>query len=246
MKIEISELKKSFTFEKERKEIIKNISFSIDFPHVLALLGPSGGGKTTLLKILAGLEYPDAGSVRIDGQTITFCSKFLHRYRQSHGVVFQSYNLFPHYTALENIMLPLLVVHGLKEKIAKGRAEEVMERLQLSEHKNKKPGQLSGGQRQRVAIARALAIEPRFLLFDEATSALDPEMTSEILDLITELRSTATPMILVTHEVSFAKKIADQIIFLVDGKIVEQGNAQDFFSQPKTEQAQNFLAKVLR
>ena len=246
MKIEISNLKKSFGDAKEKREALSSVSFSITFPHVLVLLGPSGSGKTTLLRILAGLEYPDAGTVMIDDEVVIFEGKRLHDYRKSHGVVFQNYNLFPHYTALENVMLPLMVVHGQKMQAAKARAEEVMTRLQLLEHRHKKPGQLSGGERQRVAIARALAIQPRFFLFDEPTSALDPEMTAEVLDLIADLKSTETPMILITHEIGFAKKIADKVIFLADGKILEHGNAGDFFSKPKTQEAQKFLAKVLR
>lgn len=246
MKIEISELSKSFILEKERRQIFQKLSFSVNFPHVLALLGSSGSGKTSLLRILAGLEYPDSGTIWIDDEEIKFSRKFLQNYRKTHGMVFQNFNLFPHYTALKNILLPLIVVHGYRAKDANIRAEEVIERLQLLEHRNKKPYQLSGGQRQRVAIARALAIQPKFLLFDEPTSSLDPEMTAEVLDLIAELKSTATPIILVTHEISFAKKIADQVLFLADGKIIEQGCAKNFFSHPETEQAKKFLAKVLR
>jgi polar amino acid transport system ATP-binding protein len=169
----------------------------------------------------------------------------LRDYRRSLGVVFQAYNLFPHMTALQNVELPLTVVHRMEAPAAKERAREVMERLGLADHAGKMPAQLSGGQRQRVAIARALAAKPRFLLFDEPTSALDPEMTAEVLELIAELRDIGTPMLLVTHEMGFARKIADQVAFLAEGRVLEQGVAGEFFANPRTEHAQRFLKKVL-
>jgi len=217
----------------------------VDFPHVLALLGPSGGGKSTLLRIIAGLEVPDKGSVRLDGEIIPSEERYLREYRRSLGVVFQAYNLFPHMTALQNVELPLTAVHGMKANPARQRALEIMERLGLAEHSDRRPATLSGGQRQRVAIARALVTKPRFLLFDEPTSALDPEMTAEVLQLIAELKETGTPMLLVTHEMGFARKVADQVAFLADGKVLEHSNAAKFFSNPATPHAAQFLEKVL-
>lgn len=228
--------------------MLHDLTLEVTFPHVLALLGPSGGGKSTLLRVIAGLERPEAGSVSIDGAPVPLGpmeEAVLRDYRRSLGVVFQAYNLFPHMTALQNVELPLTVVHRMEAPAAKERAREVMERLGLADHAGKMPAQLSGGQRQRVAIARALAAKPRFLLFDEPTSALDPEMTAEVLELIAELRDIGTPMLLVTHEMGFARKIADQVAFLAEGRVLEQGVAGEFFANPRTEHAQRFLKKVL-
>lgn len=244
MNITVAHLHKSFLVHQQPKELFTDLSFSMTFNRVLALLGPSGSGKTTLLRILAGLEVPERGSVMIDGEALSFDPRSLHHYRQKLGVVFQQQNLFPHYTALENVMLPLTVVHRKKHAVAKKEAEEILEQLKLSEHQHKKPNQLSGGQGQRVAIARALVTRPQFLLFDEPTSSLDPEMKSDVFDLIAELNIFKTPLLLVTHEIDFAKKCADQIMFLAEGKIVEQAEKEIFFSHPKTEQAKRFLGLI--
>jgi len=228
--------------------VLNDLNLEVTFPHVLALLGPSGGGKSTLLRVIAGLERPEAGSVSIDGAPVPLGAMeeaVLRDYRRSLGVVFQAYNLFPHMTALQNVELPLTAVHGVEAPAAKERASEVMERLGLADHAGKMPAQLSGGQRQRVAIARALAAKPRFLLFDEPTSALDPEMTAEVLELIAELRDIGTPMLLVTHEMGFARKIADQVAFLAEGRVLEQRTAGEFFANPQSVEARRFLAKVL-
>ena len=228
--------------------MLNDLNLEVTFPHVLALLGPSGGGKSTLLRVIAGLERPEAGSVSIDGAAVPLGAMeeaVLRDYRRSLGVVFQAYNLFPHMTALQNVELPLTAVHGVEAPAAKERASEVMERLGLADHAGKMPAQLSGGQRQRVAIARALAAKPRFLLFDEPTSALDPEMTAEVLELIAELRDIGTPMLLVTHEMGFARKIADQVAFLAEGRVLEQRTAGEFFANPQSVEARRFLAKVL-
>jgi len=228
--------------------VLNDLNLEVTFPHVLALLGPSGGGKSTLLRVIAGLERPEAGSVSIDGAPVPLGAMeeaVLRDYRRSLGVVFQAYNLFPHMTALQNVELPLTAVHGVEAPAAKERASEVMERLGLADHAGKMPEQLSGGQRQRVAIARALAAKPRFLLFDEPTSALDPEMTAEVLELIAELRDIGTPMLLVTHEMGFARKIADQVAFLAEGRVLEQRTAGEFFANPQSVEARRFLAKVL-
>ena len=248
MKLEIDRVSKSFGVDRGERKVLDQLSLNIEFPHVLALLGPSGGGKSTLLRMIAGLELPDAGSIRIDGEILPLASgqeSELRSYRRTLGVVFQAFNLFPHMSVLRNVELPLTEVHGVDPATARGRALEVMDRLGIDDHATKFPSQLSGGQRQRVAIARALAAKPRFLLLDEPTSALDPEMTAEVLELSAELKETRTPMLLVTHEMGFARKIADQVAFLAEGRVVEQGVAGEFFSHPRSEEARRFLAKVL-
>ena len=248
MRLKASSITKSYGSGAERRTVLNDLNLEVTFPHVLALLGPSGGGKSTLLRVIAGLERPEAGSVSIDGAPVPLGAMeeaVLRDYRRSLGVVFQAYNLFPHMTALQNVELPLTAVHGVEAPAAKERASEVMERLGLADHAGKMPAQLSGGQRQRVAIARALAAKPRFLLFDEPTSALDPEMTAEVLELIAELRDIGTPMLLVTHEMGFARKIADQVAFLAEGRVLEQRTAGEFFANPQSVEARRFLAKVL-
>jgi polar amino acid transport system ATP-binding protein len=247
MKIEALSITKSYGSGSESRLVLDNLCLSMEFPHVLALLGPSGGGKSTLLRIIAGLERPDAGSLLLNGEAAPLREKepVLRDYRRKLGVVFQAFNLFPHMTAFQNVMVPLTQVHGLDEQEATHRTLEVMERLGMAEHGQKFPAQLSGGQRQRIAIARALASKARFLLFDEPTSSLDPEMTAEVLMLIAELKNAGTPMLLVTHEMGFARKIADQVAFLAEGRVMEQGPAGEFFNNPQSLVAQRFLAKVL-
>ena len=247
MNLTVQGLSKSFGSGVERRTVLDDLSLSVEFPHVLALLGPSGSGKSTLLRVIAGLERPDAGLLKLDGEAVPLSEKepVLRSYRRTLGVVFQAFNLFPHMTAFQNVTVPLITVHGLDEREATQRTLEVMERLGMAEHGEKYPAQLSGGQRQRVAIARALASRSRFLLLDEPTSSLDPEMTAEVLMLIAELKEIGTPMMLVTHEMGFARKIADQVAFLAAGRVVEQGEAGMFFSNPQSVEAQRFLAKVL-
>jgi polar amino acid transport system ATP-binding protein len=248
MKLEIRGVTKSFSPGRDpavRRTVLDNLSLDVEFPHVLALLGPSGGGKSTLLRVIAGLERPDSGTVLINGEKVPDREPALRDYRRTLGVVFQAFNLFPHMTVLRNVMLPLVEVHGIDRSTAHDRSIEVMERLGIADQAAKLPAQLSGGQRQRVAIARALAAKPRFLLFDEPTSALDPEMTAEVLSLIADLRESNTPMLLVTHEMGFARKIADRVAFLTAGRVLEEGPAAEFFADPSSDEAQRFLAKVL-
>jgi polar amino acid transport system ATP-binding protein len=214
--------------------------------HALVLVGPSGGGKSTLLRVIAGLEQPDAGSVVIDGEPVPTDEASLPGFRRKIGVVFQSFNLFPHLSALANITLPMVKVHGLSEGEAHERALSHLDRFQLAGHAHKKPAQLSGGQRQRVAIVRAVSMKPRLLLFDEPTSALDPEMTGEVLDMIAELRSEGRDLILVTHHLAFARRVADHAAFLADGKILEHGPTESLLTNPATGSCRRFLERVLR
>ena len=240
MTIECEELEKSFGSH----QVLKRVRFCAAFEHTMAFIGPSGGGKSTLLRIIAGLEHADAGTIRINGNPLPHEEKALRAHRRKVGVVFQAYNLFPHLTALQNVLLPLEKVHRFPD--AEKRALAVFERLRLGGHTGKKPAQLSGGQRQRVAIARALAIEPEFLLLDEPTSALDPEMTAEVLDVIADLREAGQPVILVTHEMGFARETADLVAFVAGGFVQECTEAHEFFNSPRTEAARKFLARVLK
>lgn len=225
---------------------LDGVSLTLRGARSLALIGPSGGGKSTLLRVLAGLEHPDSGGVEIDGVPLPSDEPGLIRYRRSIGTVFQSYNLFPHLTALENVTLPLVQAHGYGDGAAKEYAMELLDRFQLAPHADKRPYELSGGQQQRVAIVRAVAVKPRFLLFDEPTSALDPEMTAEVLDLIAELRAQGRELILVTHEMGFAKRVADHCVFLGAGRIVEEGPGAELFERPRTAMLRAFLGKVLK
>jgi polar amino acid transport system ATP-binding protein len=240
MTIECEDIEKTFGDHR----VLKNVSFHAAFEHTMAFIGPSGGGKSTLLRIIAGLEHPDAGTIRLNGTPLIHEESALRAHRRKVGVVFQAYNLFPHLTALQNVLLPLERVHRFPD--AHQRAIAVFERLRLADHTGKKPAQLSGGQRQRVAIARAVAIDPEFLLLDEPTSALDPEMTAEVLDVIADLRETGQPVVLVTHEMGFAREIADLVAFVADGLVQECTEAPEFFNSPKTEAARKFLARVLK
>lgn len=212
-----------------------------DSARVVALLGPSGGGKSTLLRVLGCLLVPEEGEVKIDGDTLPDDEAGALAERRKNGFVFQGYNLFPHLTALENVALPLRAVHGMGHASSITRARELLERLGLSAHECKRPAQLSGGQQQRAAIARALAPKPRLLLLDEPTSALDPVMTGEVLDVIRELAEGGQNIVLATHEISFAKLVADWVVFLADGKVEESSAAKYFFTRPQSALAQQYL-----
>ncbi|MBI4664131.1 MAG: amino acid ABC transporter ATP-binding protein [Verrucomicrobia bacterium] len=242
MKLKLARVSKSF----DGHRVLDEVSLSIEKAHTLALIGPSGGGKTTLLRIIAGLEYPDAGEIEINDRRMVFEEEDLLRHRRSVGTVFQAFNLFPHLSALENITLPLEKVHDRSSAEAGTIARELLSRFRLEPHGAKRPAELSGGQRQRVAIARAIAIKPNLLLFDEPTSALDPEMTAEVLDMIKELRDEGRDFILVTHEMGFARQVADQVALIADGRIAESGAAEQVFDHPQNERSREFLAKVLK
>ncbi len=242
MKIALSSVTKAFGSNR----VLDAVNFESEFDHTLALIGPSGGGKSTLLRLLAGLDIPDSGSLFVNGAELPQDEGALRRYRRRAGIVFQAYNLFPHLSALENLLLPLTKVHQLGRPAALERAHAVLRRFQLQDHACKQPALLSGGQRQRVAIARALVTEPDFLLLDEPTSALDPEMTAEVLDVIDELRESGTPIILVTHEMGFARRSADLVAFVSRGGIQECASATEFFSSPQSEETKRFLEKILK
>lgn len=226
------------------QKVLADLKLSVSVDHTLAIIGPSGGGKSTLLRVLAGLLIPESGTVSVNGSPLIFQEAALRAYRQKIGVVFQAYNLFPHLTALQNVLLPLEKVHGVVN--ARDRAIAVLQRLGLGSHAGKKPAELSGGQNQRVAIARALAIEPKFLLMDEPTSALDPEMTAEVLEVVADLRNEGRAVIVVTHQMGFARQAADAVAFVGQGRVLECAPASVFFENPSTQEARRFLEKVLR
>jgi len=227
-------------------QVLSDVSLALEKVHTLALIGPSGGGKSTLLRIIAGLEYPDSGTVEINGAQVIFEEERLQAHRRTLGTVFQAFNLFPHLTALQNITLPLEKVHGNSPGEADAAARQLLVRFRLEDHAEKRPAELSGGQRQRIAIARAISIKPRLLLFDEPTSALDPEMTAEVLDMIRELREEGRDFILVTHEMGFARQVADQAVFLAGGRVIEAGAIGPLFDNPVAVQTREFLGKVLK
>jgi polar amino acid transport system ATP-binding protein len=211
----------------------------------LVLVGPSGGGKSTLLRILAGLDVPTAGSVTFDGAVLPRDEAGLRTYRKTVGTVFQAYNLFPHLTALDNLLLPLVEVHGLTPQAARERVREPLERFALAAHAHKRPAQLSGGQKQRIAILRALVIQPRRMFLDEPTSALDPEMTAEVLEMIGELKASGTQFVMVTHEMGFARRVADDLAFVGDGQILAHGPAADILTCCPVPRVKNFFDRIL-
>ncbi|MFW6228147.1 MAG: amino acid ABC transporter ATP-binding protein [Alkalispirochaeta sp.] len=242
MQIEIRGLNKWFGDH----HVLKDISLSIENTHSLVIVGPSGGGKTTLLRLIAGLEPFDSGYLEINRHVLDTEEEHLRLYRKHVGMVFQAYNLFPHLTALENITLPLEKVHGLRHVEAEERAMSLLQRFQLAPHVHKKPAQLSGGQQQRIALSRAIAISPEFLILDEPTSALDPEFTAEVLDMIEELREEDVHLVLVTHEMGFARHLSDYVLFIDDGVIIEEGSPERVFVAPEDEKVRKFFDRVLR
>lgn len=242
MDLKITNLTKAYN----NTPILTHINLNIRNVQSLVLIGPSGGGKTTLLRILAGLESPTEGSIFINDSPIIYEEKKLREYRKKIGIVFQAYNLFPHLTALENICLPLTQVHGFSPQVAKEEALMLLTQFHLEDHAYKKPSALSGGQQQRVAICRAVSTKPDFLLLDEPTSALDPEYTSEVLELIEELMKDGMRLILVTHEMGFARSAAKHILFLADGKIIDQGTPKNLFDHSPNPRVRSFFQKVLK
>lgn len=212
---------------------------------VVAIIGPSGSGKSTLLRSLNLLEEPTAGEIYFEGVELSSKKVDINRHRQKMGMVFQHFNLFPHKTVLENIMIAPVTLKLKTPREAQAQALKLLERVGLADKKDEYPNMLSGGQKQRIAIVRALAMEPEVMLFDEPTSALDPEMVGEVLDVMRELARDGMTMIVVTHEMGFAREVADRVIFMADGSIVEEGTPHEIFDTPKEERTQNFLSKVL-
>ncbi|MGO1057893.1 amino acid ABC transporter ATP-binding protein [Planococcus sp. FY231025] len=226
-------------------EVLKDITAHIEKGEVVSIIGPSGSGKSTFLRCLNMLEIPTSGTVIVNGQDLTGPKKDIQKVRQQIGMVFQHFHLFPHLTVLENLTYAPMKVKGEKKALAEEKARTLLKRVGLSEKENAYPSSLSGGQKQRVAIARALAMEPDLMLFDEPTSALDPEMVKEVLDVMKDLAKSGMTMAVVTHEMGFAREVADRVLFLDHGVLVEEGQPAEFFSSPRTERARDFLEKVL-
>lgn len=224
---------------------LKNINLEIPRGQVVVVLGPSGSGKSTLCRTINRLETIEEGTIDIDGQELPAEGKELARLRSDVGMVFQQFNLFPHLTILDNVTLGPMKVRKAKKAEATSRARELLDRVGIGNQAEKYPAQLSGGQQQRVAIARALAMEPKVMLFDEPTSALDPEMVGEVLDVMSELAESGMTMVVVTHEMGFARKVADRILFMADGEIVEDTDPESFFTNPQSDRARDFLGKIL-
>ncbi|MBK8448290.1 MAG: amino acid ABC transporter ATP-binding protein [Micropruina sp.] len=225
--------------------VLKNINLSIDKGEVVVLIGPSGSGKSTLCRTINRLETFETGTITIDGRTLPDEGKELANLRADVGMVFQSFNLFAHKTILENITLGPIKVRKTPKAEAEKKAMELLKRVGVEAQAQKYPAQLSGGQQQRVAIARSLAMNPKVMLFDEPTSALDPEMVNEVLDVMVGLAKDGMTMIVVTHEMGFARKAADRVVFLSDGEIVESNTPNEFFSNPTSTRAKDFLSKIL-
>ena len=238
--IEIKGLRKSFGAD----EVLKGIDLSIDEKEVVVIIGPSGSGKSTLLRCMNHLEEPTAGEVVVDGITLSSEAN-INKVREEVGMVFQRFNLFPHMTVLENIMLAPMKVKRVARDAAEKTARELLARVGLAEKTDAYPDNLSGGQQQRVAIARALAMRPKVMLFDEPTSALDPEMVGEVLDVMRALANEGMTMVIVTHEMGFAREVGDRLLFVDEGRIIESGVPREVFENPKEERTRSFLSKVL-
>jgi glutamate transport system ATP-binding protein len=225
--------------------VLKDINLSIDRGEVVVVIGPSGSGKSTLCRAINRLEPIESGEIRIDGTVLPAEGKALAQLRSEVGMVFQSFNLFAHKTVLENVTLGPIKVRKEKPADARARGMELLERVGVANQADKLPAQLSGGQQQRVAIARALAMQPKVMLFDEPTSALDPEMVNEVLDVMTALAREGMTMVVVTHEMGFARKAANRVVFMADGRIVEESDPDSFFDTPQSDRAKDFLSKIL-
>ncbi|HEY2689423.1 MAG TPA: amino acid ABC transporter ATP-binding protein [Streptosporangiaceae bacterium] len=226
--------------------VLRNINLALDRGEVLVIVGPSGGGKSTLCRTVNRLEPIDSGRILFDGQPLPVEGRELARHRADVGMVFQSFNLFAHKTVIQNVTLGPVNVRKTAKAQAEAQAMELLKRVGIQSQAHKYPAQLSGGQQQRAAIARALAMRPKLMLFDEPTSALDPEMVTEVLDVMTGLVDDGMTMIVVTHEMGFARRAADRVAFMADGQIIEDSAPDEFFTQPRTDRARDFLSKVLR
>ncbi len=240
--IEIKNLVKQFG----KLRAVDDVSLTVGKGKVTVVIGPSGSGKSTVLRCINHLEVPTSGEIWVDGIQLTHDSKNINAVRAEVGMVFQQFNLFPHLTVLQNVMLAQKVVRRRNDKEAHDVAMQQLTRVGIPEKAASYPTQLSGGQQQRVAIARALAMNPKIMLFDEPTSALDPEMIKEVLDVMQELAASGMTMVVVTHEMGFARNAADEVVFMDHGKIVEQATPETFFTNPREERARNFLNQILR
>ena len=247
--IQVTDLQKHFKGGKQNQDekirALDGVSTEIHKGEVVVVIGPSGSGKSTFLRCLNLLELPTGGQILFDGVDITDKNCNINLHRQKMGMVFQHFNLFPHMTILKNMTIaPMQLLHKSKEEAEK-TALELLGRVGLADRANAYPSQLSGGQKQRVAIVRALARQPEVMLFDEPTSALDPEMVGEVLEVMQELAKSGMTMVVVTHEMGFAREVADRVLFMADGKLLEEGTPDEIFTHPKSERLQDFLAKVL-
>lgn len=225
--------------------VLSDITTSVQKGEVVAIIGPSGSGKSTFLRCMNLLETPTSGTIEINGKNLTASKKEIHKIRQQIGMVFQHFHLFPHMTVLENLMYAPVKAKGTNKNEAREKALQLLKRVGLAPKASAYPNSLSGGQKQRVAIARALAMEPQLMLFDEPTSALDPEMVKEVLEVMKDLAKTGMTMVVVTHEMGFAREVADRVLFLDHGILVEEGHPAAFFQRPESERARDFLDKVL-
>ena len=239
--IRIHNLTKSFG----DNQVLKGISTEIADGEVVVVIGPSGSGKSTFLRCLNRLEEADGGEIIFEGVDINDKKTEIEKIREDMGMVFQSFNLFPHKTVMENITMAPMLVKGTDQKAAEANAEKLLNRVGLLDKKDSYPNQLSGGQKQRIAIVRALAMEPQVMLFDEPTSALDPEMVGEVLDVMQQLAADGMTMVVVTHEMGFAREVGDRILFLDEGYLLEEGTPEEVFGHPKEARTQEFLNKVL-
>lgn len=244
-KIEIQNLAKDFNTPNGVLHAVRNASLTVNDGEVVVIIGPSGSGKSTMLRCVNGLEKPTSGHILIDGVDTTDASSDIRKIREEVGMVFQSFNLFPHLTVLDNITLAPIKVRKMNKAEAEDLAMQLLRRVGLEEKAKVHPTQLSGGQQQRVAIARALAMNPKAMLFDEPTSALDPEMIKEVLDVMLALAKDGMTMLLVTHEMGFARAAADKVVFMDKGEIIETGTPERMFSSPESERTQDFLNHIL-
>ena len=226
--------------------VLQDVDLEVDPGEVVILVGPSGSGKSTLCRTINRLEPIDDGTIRLQGQPLPAEGRALARLRSDVGMVFQQFNLFAHKSVIENVMLGPVKVRKQSEKDARERARQLLDRVGVGNQADKYPAQLSGGQQQRVAIARALAMDPKVMLFDEPTSALDPEMIKEVLDVMVDLAKGGMTMVVVTHEMGFARTAANRVVFMSDGQIVEESTPEEFFTNPKSERAKDFLGKILK
>jgi len=240
--ITVDNLTKSFG----SNHVLRGISTEIDEGEVVVVIGPSGGGKSTFLRCLNMLEKPDGGTIEVDGEVIDYHKTDLNKMRQKMGMVFQQFNLFPHLTVMQNLTLAPVKLKKMTKEQAEEKGMQLLKRVGLEEKANSYPGSLSGGQQQRIAIARALEMDPEIMLFDEPTSALDPEMVGEVLDVMKDLAKSGMTMVVVTHEMGFAREVGSRVMFIDNGVVMEEGTPEQLFDNPQNERTKQFLSKVLK